>query len=144
MANPYPRTPTMAAGIANHFWTIAEIVRLLSMGDMYGHDSSIFDNNLLSFPNKIQRIVSLLSIRKNKLFGEKNKYKQNLTPLHGVNREIYGKNLGDKIDTTTYIISANTDIVAYERFSRKYTLLSTYQPLCASTPPSSQYYMLSD
>lgn len=122
----------------------AEIVRLLSMGSMYGYDSSVFDNNLLSFPNKIQRIVSLLSINKHKLFGYKNQYNENLTPIHGTNREVYGKNLGDKIDTTTYIVSANTDIVAFEKFSRKYTLLNTYQPLCASTPPSSQYYMLSD
>ncbi|GAI92212.1 unnamed protein product, partial [marine sediment metagenome] len=28
LANPYPRTPAMAAGIADHVWTIEEIVRL--------------------------------------------------------------------------------------------------------------------
>jgi len=28
LANPYPETPAMAAGIANHIWTIEEIVRL--------------------------------------------------------------------------------------------------------------------
>jgi IS1 family transposase len=28
LANPYPRTPAMAAGLANHVWTIEEIVRL--------------------------------------------------------------------------------------------------------------------
>jgi len=28
LANPYPRTPAMAAGIANHIWTVEEIVRL--------------------------------------------------------------------------------------------------------------------
>lgn len=28
LANPYPKTPTMAAGITNHIWTIEEIVRL--------------------------------------------------------------------------------------------------------------------
>ncbi|MFC2060133.1 IS1 family transposase [Chloroflexota bacterium] len=28
LANPYPRTPAMAAGIENHIWTIEEIVRL--------------------------------------------------------------------------------------------------------------------
>ena len=28
LANPYPRTPAMAAGIANHIWTIEEIVKL--------------------------------------------------------------------------------------------------------------------
>lgn len=28
LANPYPRTPAMAVGIANHIWTVDEIVRL--------------------------------------------------------------------------------------------------------------------
>ncbi len=28
LANPYPRTPAMAAGIADHIWTVDEIVRL--------------------------------------------------------------------------------------------------------------------
>ena len=29
LANPYPRTPAMAAGIENHIWSIEEIVKLL-------------------------------------------------------------------------------------------------------------------
>ncbi len=29
LANPYPRTPAMAAGISNHIWTIEEIVKLV-------------------------------------------------------------------------------------------------------------------
>ena len=30
LANPYPRTPAMAAGVTNHIWTIEEIVKLLN------------------------------------------------------------------------------------------------------------------
>jgi hypothetical protein len=29
LANPYPRTPAMAAGLADHFWTPEEIAGLL-------------------------------------------------------------------------------------------------------------------
>ncbi len=29
LANPYPRTPVMAAGVADHVWTLTEIARLL-------------------------------------------------------------------------------------------------------------------
>jgi len=29
LANPYPTTPAMAAGISNHIWTTEEIVGLL-------------------------------------------------------------------------------------------------------------------
>jgi IS1 family transposase len=28
LANPYPRTPAMAAGVSNHIWTIEDIIRL--------------------------------------------------------------------------------------------------------------------
>ena len=28
LANPYPRTPAMAAGVSDYIWTIEEIVRL--------------------------------------------------------------------------------------------------------------------
>jgi hypothetical protein len=29
LANPYPRTPAMAAGVADHVWTLEEIAGLL-------------------------------------------------------------------------------------------------------------------
>ncbi len=29
LANPYPRTPAMAAGVSDHIWTIEEIVSLV-------------------------------------------------------------------------------------------------------------------
>ncbi len=28
LANPYPRTPAMVAGVSNHIWTVEEIVKL--------------------------------------------------------------------------------------------------------------------
>lgn len=122
----------------------AEIVRMLSQGDLVGYKSSVFDNNLTNFPNMVQRIVSLLSVNKNKLFGEKNKFAENFNTYNNSTKDTYGKNLGNAINTNTYIISSTTDLVAYEKFSRSYKLLNTYQPLCASTPPSSTYYKLSD
>ena len=30
LANPYPRTPAMAAGVEDHIWTMREIVELLA------------------------------------------------------------------------------------------------------------------
>lgn len=122
----------------------AEIIRLLSQGDFIDYKSSVFDNNLTNFPNKIQRIVSLLSINKNKLFGEKNKFAENFNTFNITTKDTYGKNLGNVIDTNTYTVSSTVNIVAYEKFSKSYKLLNTYQPLCASTPPSSVFYKLSD
>jgi hypothetical protein len=30
LANPYPRTPAMAAGISDHIWSVEEIIKLTS------------------------------------------------------------------------------------------------------------------
>lgn len=107
----------------------AEVVRLLSMSQMLDNANTIFDQNLSNFPNKIQRLVSLLSIKKSKLFGIQNKFVENFNSLGRVTKDVYGKNLGDKIDPYTYAVVPGTPIVAYEKFSRQYTLLNTYQPL---------------
>ena len=32
LANPYPRTLAMAAGLSNHIWAVGEIVKLLNVG----------------------------------------------------------------------------------------------------------------
>jgi hypothetical protein len=39
LANPYPRTPPMAAGVADHIWTCEEIAALLTSVDAaeFGH-----------------------------------------------------------------------------------------------------------
>lgn len=29
LANPYPKTPAMAAGLTNHIWNIEELVKLI-------------------------------------------------------------------------------------------------------------------
>ena len=31
LANPYPRTPAMAAGVSDHIWTIDEIIKLVTL-----------------------------------------------------------------------------------------------------------------
>lgn len=33
LRNPYPRTPAMAAGIADHVWSLQEIAELLDLGN---------------------------------------------------------------------------------------------------------------
>lgn len=107
----------------------AEIIRLLSMSQMLDNSNTIFDQNLANFPNKIQRLVSLLSIKDSKLFGVQNKFAENFNSLGRTTNDIYGRNLGTKIDPNTYPVVSTENIVAYEKFSRKYILLNTYQPL---------------
>jgi hypothetical protein len=68
------------------------------------------------------------SISKNKLIGYNNKFKENFDIKGFSSKEIFGTNLGDEINTDTYIISAGTPIVALEKFSNRYVLLNTEQP----------------
>ena len=117
----------------------AEISKLISLGDMMDHKSTVFDRNLSTFPNLIQRIVSLISINKHKLFGETNKFVENFNMFGRTTKDEYGKNLGDEIDPLTYTVTPSANLVAYEKFSKKFKLLNSYQPLCATPYKLSAY-----
>jgi hypothetical protein len=107
-----------------------EITALISQMRMMGiTPNNIYDSLLISYPEKIKRIMDLSSITDNKLLGIKNKFNQNFDIRGFSTKEIYGTNLGDRIDTNTYTISAGIPIVALEKFSNEYTLLNTRQPI---------------
>jgi hypothetical protein len=109
-----------------------EIPSLISLMDMTGLDQNIFESSFFKYPENIKRLVDLVSVKNEKLFGENNKFSENLNPRNRISKEQFGKNLGEQINTDTYIISAGIPIVAYEKFSTKYTLLNTYQPISAT------------
>ena len=94
------------------------------------------------FPERMRRIIGLASISKNKLIGELNKFRENLDIRGRTSKDEYGINIGDQINTSTYIVSAGTPVVALEKFSNTYNLLNTYQPvsaLSATVYPLSAY-----
>lgn len=95
-----------------------------------------------NYPEKIKRLVSLLSINKHNLFGVSNKFDENFNPRGDTSKQVYGKNLGTKIDDIiNYTVTAGNHIVALEKFSNNYTLLNTFQPVSAT---GSHTYPLSD
>lgn len=106
-----------------------EIFSLISQLKMTGVDNDVFESNLFKYPEKIKRIMDLGSISKNKLIGYNNKFKENFDIKGFSSKEIFGTNLGNEINTDTYIISAGTPIVALEKFSNRYELLNTEQPV---------------
>lgn len=84
------------------------------------------------YPESIKRLVDLLSIDKNRLFGTSNKFKDNFDTKGLTTKSKFGRNLGSEInDTSSYIVSAGNDIVALEKFSNTYTRLNSYQPVSA-------------
>jgi hypothetical protein len=133
--------------ITNFFMNHQDIDRcdvnsLVSMMTMLGMDSNTFESSNLKYPEKIKRFVNLFSVQPCKLFGTPNKFSENFNPRGRISKDEYGKNLGDIIDATTYTVSANIPIVAYEKFSKDYSILNTYQPLSSTgsfTYPLSAY-----
>lgn len=116
---------------------VSEIEFLNSMVKFLGYND-IGDENYI-YPEKIKRLINILSINKNKLIGEFNKFRDNLNPKGDTQKLTFGTNLGSMIDTKTYVVSAGTDIVALEKFSNEYVRLNTLQP-----PVNTTTYRLSD
>ena len=117
----------------------AELPQLESMLEMIQARSANYSNTS-TIPNLVRRAMSLLSIQKNRLFGYKNQFSQNLDN-RGVIGGIYGTNLGSQLNTLQYQVTAGVPIVAYEKFSDVYTLINTLQPLSGGV--TTQQYALS-
>lgn len=117
-----------------------EIFALLSQMNLMNSDTNVYDSTLMNYPEQIKRVISLASISKNRLMGTSNKFKENFDIRGHTQKDYYGINIGAEISTTAYTITAGVPIVALEKFSGDYTLLNTYQPLCAS---SGAFYKLS-
>lgn len=117
-----------------------EIFALLSHMQMLDVRTNQFESTRFNFPVSIKRLIDLASIQKNKLIGTNNKFSENFN-IRGASKELFGKNLGDEIDTNTYMVSANVGIVALEKFSGNYILLNTFQPVVSAqfTYPLSSY-----
>jgi hypothetical protein len=106
-----------------------EIFPLISQMKMLNTSNNVFEDNSFTYPEKIKRILDLFSISNNKLLGIDNKFKENFDLRGYSSKSVYGINLGDQINTNTYVVSAGTPIVALEKFSNKYSLLNTEQPV---------------
>lgn len=108
-----------------------EIFSLISQMQMMDNDTNIYDSTLMNYPEKLKRVLNLASISRNRLVGTPNKFKENFNPKGHTQKDEFGRNLGNQINTDTYTITAGTPIVALEKFSGDYTLLNTFQPVCA-------------
>ena len=104
---------------------------LISISDQLNEEANVYDNSLFNFPPAIIRLMNMFSTDYNQFKGTSNKFKENFNDKGITTRETYGKNLGSEIETYSYTVTAGTDIVALEKFSNNYSLLNTYQPICA-------------
>ena len=130
---------------------LCDINSLISMASMTDDYGIVFDRALAQEPAEVKRFLDVLSVNYNKFRGGKNKFDENFDPQGTTTKAIYGKNLGDEINSLTYEVTAGNDIVAYEKFSNTYLRLNTFQPLSALSGENtsggvknSNTYMLSD
>ena len=89
-------------------------------------DSEEYDFGLTSIaaPVELTRLIDLLSINYSRLRGTLNQFSENFEPNGYVNNT-YSLNLGQELNTQTYIITAGVDIVAYEKYSKQYHKINT-------------------
>jgi hypothetical protein len=120
------RTENYVDNVANI--NTCNIPLLYSMKNMAGVSIQQFEQYNFSVPAKIARIMDICSINHSSLWGSANTFKENFDSRGHTVNNVYGTNRGDKIDTLTHILTAGDSsqpIIAYERFSGTYRLLST-------------------
>jgi hypothetical protein len=109
------------------------IKSLQSMYDMLDETFYTFGSSNLYYPAELGRLIDLFSINFSKLKGSRNKFAENFFDK-GYNNEsiiesggtpIYGVNKGKELDFFTSVLTAGTNIVAFEKFSERYTLINT-------------------
>ena len=97
---------------------------IMSLYGIYNKfDEYIADLNY-SWPAELQRVIDLLSIKLDKLIGGKNSFALDFNKKGYLSNPAYGKNLGEEIDFYSSTVTTDEYIVAYEKFSEKYTLLN--------------------
>lgn len=90
--------------------------------------------NKYSTPPKVKRLLDLLSISQSRLFGDVNQNRDDFNSFGYSDNSNYGADRCDPIPENGFIF-AGFDIVAFEKFSGKWTTLNTMLPLCASNTP---------
>jgi hypothetical protein len=90
--------------------------------------------NRYSTPPKVKRLLDLLSISQTRLFGDVNQNRDDFKSYGYSDNSNYGVDRCDPIPEHG-VLFAGFDIVAFEKFSGKWTTLNTMLPLCASNAP---------
>lgn len=127
----YERISNFSDNIANI--DTCNVSVLKSMYDMLDETYYTFGNGEIFYPAELKRLVDIFSIKFSKLKGSRNKFAENFNSRGYFNDEIienggtpiYGVNKGKELNFLTTVLTAGTNIVAFEKFSETYCLLNT-------------------
>jgi hypothetical protein len=98
-----------------------------------------FEDYNYPFPPNLKRLVNLLSLKHNILWGDQNKFNLNFYDKGSVNNSYYAVNRGTELSVLTSKISIGVPIIAYEIFSDTYNLVNESRFTLLSTVPLSSY-----
>ena len=93
--------------------------------------NSTYQNFNYNYPASFKRLVDILSVKHKNLFGQTNQYQGNFDPKGFTNSTQYGLNRGSMYDFATTQFQPGAEpyfILTYEKFSKKYNLVSTSIP----------------
>lgn len=112
--------------IANYVMNMSDIqtsnVRTVySLAESVGY--RLDDYNFI-YPGYLGRVVDILSIKHKKLFGTRDKFDQDFNDFGNPGSDSYAINLGDRLDITTYMVSAGVPIVVNELYGNVCTKIT--------------------
>ena len=127
----YERISNFSDNIANI--DTCNVSVLKSMYAMLDETYYTFGNGEVFYPAELKRLVDIFSIKFSKLKGSRNKFAENFNSKGYFNDQIienggtpiYGGNKGKELHFLTAVLTAGTNIVAFEKFSETYCLLNT-------------------
>lgn len=112
--------------ISNYIYNINDIdtCTVDVLYDQY-HLVNLYITNLnYIYPPNLRRVIDLFSINISKLRGGFNYYGLDFNK-NGYSNQLFGKNIGKKLDISSYNVTAGVNIVAKEKFSNKFSLIDT-------------------
>ena len=93
---------------------------------MYEMDIQLYN---LNYPPTLKRVMDICSIKQSKLYGTFDYITNTFDMYTNYTNKDTRKNLGSEVDFKSYMISPGQTLVAYEKFSKKYTPITTSFPL---------------
>ena len=90
--------------------------------------------NSYSLPPKVKRLMDILSISQSRLFGNINQNREDFNSFGYIEDDFYGLDRCSPIPEDGPVFE-NQNIVAFEKYSGRWTTLNSNLPLSASRPP---------
>ena len=105
-----------------------DVANLKSLNSLITEINISVDEYNQEFPPSLARLLDILSVSLSKQLGGRNQFQNNFNDKGFTSKTKFGKNKGSKLDIGSTVLntgSRSRDIIAYEKFSEKYTVINT-------------------